>query len=293
MISPADIQVTKTHLTLFATVLLVSNLVESQLFKTAPLNAKWVNLLIATLVGVALHGLVITNNLAPAVNKSLKIKNTGVRQSVTDFFMFSTIFISQKVLTSQLAGVPIVFDKVWAMTSGLTIAGYAMFNILVQKMVPTINAKLQPLLNDLIKVSMGNLLAVFIVEGTITQTHLLSLGALLSGFVAFHLVVKGLVLKEKFGLHDSLEYFGSDDSLSQSDSSEGTFQNETGEGTFQSETPSQNDTEEYFGGLNEDQTGGLQQEDQTGGLQQEDQTGGLYQEQPVGTGDNEHFWGSL
>ena len=283
MISPADIQVTKTHLTLFATVLLVSNLVESQLFKTAPLNAKWVNLLIATLVGVALHGLVVTNNLAPVVNKTFKIKNTGVRQAVTDFFMFSTIFVSQKVLTSQLAGIPIVFDKVWAMTSGLTIAGYAIFDILVQKMVPTINAKLQPLLNDLIKVSMGNLLAVFVVEGTITQTHLMSLGALLSGFVAFHLVVKGLVLNEKFGsigLHDSLEQFGSDDTLSQSDDT----LSQNGEGTFQSETPSQNDSEEYFGGLNEDQTGGLQQEDQTGGL---------HQEQPVGAGGNEQFWGSL
>ena len=171
MISPVDIQVTKTHLTLFTTVLLVSNLVESQLFKTAPLNAKWINLLIATLVGVALHGLIITANLAPMVIKSFKVKDEGIRQSVTDFFMFSTIFVSQKVLTSQLAGVPVVFDKVWAMTSGLTIAGYAGFNILVRKMVPTVTAKLRPLLNDLIKVSMGNLLAVFVVEGVITQTH--------------------------------------------------------------------------------------------------------------------------
>jgi len=281
MISPADIQVTKTHLTLFTTVLLVSNLVESQLFKTAPLDAKWVNLLIATLVGVALHGLVITNNLAPAVNNSLKVKNTGVRQAVTDFFMFSTIFVSQKVLTSQLAGIPIVFDKVWAMTSGLTIAGYAIFDIIVQKMVPTINAKLQPLLNDLIKISMGNLLAVFVVEGTITQTHLMSLGALLSGFVVFHLVVKGLVLNEKFGsigLHDSLEQFGEENVPGQ------TEPEQSGD-----EEPSYSDSQEYFGGLNEEElVGGLHQEQPGDDL-------GLHQEQPVGTdgGENEQFWGSL
>jgi hypothetical protein len=287
MISPADIQVTKTHLTLFTTVLLVSNLVESQLFKTAPLDAKWVNLLIATLVGVALHGLVITNNLAPAVNNSLKVKNTGVRQAVTDFFMFSTIFVSQKVLTSQLAGVPIVFDKAWAMTSGLTIAGYAIFDIIVQKMVPTINAKLQPLLNDLIKVSMGNLLAVFVVEGTITQTHLMSLGALLSGFVAFHLVVKGLVLNEKFGsigLHDSLEQFADED-LGQ------TEPEQSG-----AEEPSYSDSEEYFSGLNQEEpVGGLHQGEISGDLGLHQDSVEPQQEQPVGTdgGGNEQFWGSL
>ena len=38
MISPSDIQVTKTDLTLFATVLVVSNIVEGQLMKSQMLN---------------------------------------------------------------------------------------------------------------------------------------------------------------------------------------------------------------------------------------------------------------
>ncbi len=51
-----DIQVTKPDLTLFATILVVSNVVEGQLMKSQLFNDKWMNLAVATILGVALHG---------------------------------------------------------------------------------------------------------------------------------------------------------------------------------------------------------------------------------------------
>lgn len=196
MITPADIQVTKVDLTLFSTVLVVSNLVSSQLEKTQLFTEKWMNLAVATLLGVSLHGL-LTNKLSATVNTSINVDNEGVKKSVYDLVKFGTIFVSQRAISSYIEGREIVFDQRWASVSGLTIAGYAAFDML-ESYVPKVPMH-QPLFNDLIKVSMGALAANYFVDGTITQAHLLNLASVLSGFVAFHLVTKQLVVpSEKF-----------------------------------------------------------------------------------------------
>ena len=200
MISPNDIQVTKTDLTLFATVLVVSNLVEGQLLKSQLFNEKWMNLAVATLLGVALHGL-LTNKISSVINSQLNIDNAGIKGSVYDLIKFGTIFASQRAIVNYIEGKEIVFDQKWLMTHGAIIAGYAAFNVGVEQMVPKINDQYQPLLNDLIKVSMGALASNYLMDGTINQTHLMLLGATLAGFTTFHLGTKKLVVsKEKFAL---------------------------------------------------------------------------------------------
>mgnify|MGYP000583660626 FL=1 len=84
------------------------------------------------------------------------------------------------------------------MGSGLVIAGYTAFNF-VEHMVPKVDKQYQPLLNDLLKVSAGALTANYFMDGTITNSHLMSLAATLAGFTAFHLLTKQYVVpKEKF-----------------------------------------------------------------------------------------------
>ena len=216
MISPNDIQVTKTDLALFSTVLVVSNVVGNQLLKTPLLDEQWKNFAVATLIGAAAHSL-LTNKLSGVLKDHFKSTDTGVNQSLYDLVKFSTIFASQKLVVAHIQGVQPVFDNRWLMSSGLTIAGYAAFNIVVQSMVPKIDAKMQPLLNDLIKVSMGALAANYFVDGTINNKHLMELAALLSGFVAFHLLVKQHVVPaERFGVYgghsvNALEGFADED----------------------------------------------------------------------------------
>jgi hypothetical protein len=196
MISPNDIQVTKTDLTLFATVLVVSNVVESQLMKAQLFNEKWMNLAVATLLGVALHGL-LTNKVSGMINNQLNVDNAGVKASVYDLVKFGTIFAAQRAIVSYIEGRPIVFDQGWFMENGAIIAGYAAFNVAVQNMVPKVGDEHQPLLNDLIKVSMGALASNYLMDGTINQTHLMLLGATLAGFVGFHLFTKKLVVSRE------------------------------------------------------------------------------------------------
>jgi len=196
MISPSDIQNTKVDLTLVSTVLVVSNLVSNQLVQSKLFDESWKNGAVATLLGFALHGL-ITNKLTVMTNKQFGIKNNALATSVGDF-KFGTVFVCQRAIGNYIENRPIVFDKNWAMGSGLVIAGYSAFNF-IEPMVPRVNKEYQPLLNDLIKVSMGALSANYFMDGTITKGNLMSLAATLAGFSAFHLLTKQYVVpKEKF-----------------------------------------------------------------------------------------------
>lgn len=197
MISSSDKQNTKVDLTLVSTVLVVSNLVSNQLLNTKLFDEPWQTSAVATLLGFAIHGL-ITNKLTSVVNKTLCIKEKALAASVADFFKFGTVFVAQRAIGNYIENKPIVFDQRWAMGSGLVIAGYSAFNF-IEPMVPRVDKEYQPLLNDLIKVSMGALAANYFMDGTITKGHLMSLAATLAGFSAFHLFTKQYVVpKEKF-----------------------------------------------------------------------------------------------
>jgi hypothetical protein len=199
MTSPTDIQVTKVDLTLFATVLTVSNLVYYQIFPGRTLfDNDWINSSVATLLAVALHGLV-TNKLSATINTQLDTKNPGIETSVFDLVKFGTIFAASKVILTLMKNETVSFDQAWVTQHGAIIAGYALFNILLKQYVPTVSNKQQPLLNDLIKVSTGAVLSTYVMQKALPVKDLYELGGVLAGFVVFHLLTKQLVVPvEKF-----------------------------------------------------------------------------------------------
>jgi hypothetical protein len=199
MTSPTDIQITKVDLTLFATVLTVSNLVYYQLFPGRSLfDNEWMNSSVATLLAVALHGLV-TNKLSATINTQLDTKNAGIENSVADLVKFGTIFAAGKVFLHLMKNEQIVFNQAWFTQHGTIIAGYALFNMLLKQYVPVVSDKQQPLLNDLIKVSTGALLSVYVMQKALPTKDVYELGGVLAGFVVFHLLTKQLVVPvEKF-----------------------------------------------------------------------------------------------
>lgn len=192
MISPNDIKVTKADLTLVATVLIVTNLFDNQLFQTKLFNEKWMNQAVATLLGFALHGL-LTNKISSAINTQLNLAGTTTASAIYDLVKFGTVFISQRVIVNYIEGKEIVFDKRWMLESGSIIAGYGVYTVAVAQMMPKLNNTMQPVLNDTVKVSMGALAANYILDGTITKTHLMTLAGVLLGFATFNLGTKKLI----------------------------------------------------------------------------------------------------
>ena len=192
--SSADIEVTKYDLTLAATFLVVSNLGEKYLLDTPLLDEKWQKLALATLIGFAAHGL-LTNKLSAYLNDRFKVVSENSKAAVYDIVKFSTVFVAQQVLVQYMEGRPInLNDKRWQLVSALVIAGYVLFDLFVKDSMPNVD-KQQPLVNDLVKVSMGALLAAHFAQGGINETNLKSLAALLAGFAVFHLYTKGMVVQ--------------------------------------------------------------------------------------------------
>lgn len=191
MISPADIQETKYNFTLISIILIVYNLVSYKLRNTVLFNEKWMNFTIATLIGVSLHGL-LTNKISLLINNYLNIHRDNVKNTIYDLIKFSTIFVSQKIINSFLIGEDIIFDVNWMMIFVMTIIGYSIFNM-YESLVPRVGSH-QPLLNDLVKISMGTLLAGYSVDGVIDSEQLFHLSSLLSGYTISHLFTKYIVL---------------------------------------------------------------------------------------------------
>ena len=153
MTSPTDIQITKVDLTLFITFLTVSHVISYQLFPGRTLfDNDWINSTVATLLAVALHGLV-TNKLSATINSQLDTKNPGIESSVYDLVKFGTIFAGGKIIYDLMRNAPLNgFDQAWFTKHGAIIGGYALFNMMLKQYVPAVSNKQQPLVNDIIKV---------------------------------------------------------------------------------------------------------------------------------------------
>jgi hypothetical protein len=194
MISYNDKQVTKNNLTLFATFIVIGNLVENQYFGT-PLTGKAQQYTaLGLLSGVALHGL-LTNKVSCMAMSQLGVRNLGVRQSVYDVVKFLTIFMSRDVLITLLYNKPVtleLFNNRWLLENGSIILGYSVFNLLESHTKN--NASL--LTKDLIKLSMGGLLSFYSLYGTVSQDNMVRLGGLLAGYTVYHLLTKQLVMKD-------------------------------------------------------------------------------------------------
>lgn len=192
MISPNDIKVTKYDLTLFTTLLVVTNIVNNQLFKANLFDEQWKNIAVATLLGVALHGL-ITNQISSVVNNQLNLHKSSLALVIYDLVKFGTIFVSIRVITSLLEDKKIEFDKNWMLETGGIIAGYGLYSIAIGPIMPPTNKVVQPLFNDSIKLSMGALAGKFALGADITNDKVLQFSGVLLSLIIFHLFTKKIV----------------------------------------------------------------------------------------------------
>ena len=183
-------------LSLFFTIIIITNLCDNFFLNIALFDNKWLNLSMAYLLGIILHSIFI-NKLSSRFNTCFNIKNRGLRNSINDFFKFGTIYICQKYISSYIDGVNVVFDKEWIIETTLLIAGYSVYNIILDPIMPKVGLYYQSLFNDIIKLTLGHLTANYFTYQTITKTHFIKLFGLVSSFIIFHLIVKEIVCTGK------------------------------------------------------------------------------------------------
>jgi hypothetical protein len=193
LFSPKEIQLTKIDLTLWTTILVISNYLISTQTNVPAFDKKWQLFALATLLGFVLHGLLVSKVTPSLTNLT---PDTNTKNAIVDVVKFGTVFATRKALIDYFNNQPINLGETeWMTETGLTLGGYAIFHIVARDMLPNLGAHFQ-MGSDLVEFSMGYLLAKFVMTGTITEPNLYELGSYLAGFAAYYLGTKYIFTPE-------------------------------------------------------------------------------------------------
>jgi len=189
MISSEDIQEVKNDIILLITVFVVTDFV-LHMVKNKPLfQTEWVN----SSLGIIL-GFIVYRFFTDKITKSLtKSNNININNAIADIITWSTVFIVSNIFVSYINNVKPNFSSTWFMEHGSIIAGYVVYSLFVNSAVASMDLEYKDLIGILIKVSMGTIMSYYSMGVPINETSLLPLGATLSGFSVYHLVVKKLM----------------------------------------------------------------------------------------------------
>jgi hypothetical protein len=129
--------------------------------------------------------------------------NTTVFLAINDIVKFGTVFVTKEIVSAKLTNRPLNFGTRWQMESGFTILGYTIFDVLSSNL-PSVGEAWQPIFNDVVKVTLGEITRDFMIQHTLTYENIISSLGLSLGIVIYHMLLK----KTLFSNHE----FGNDSS---------------------------------------------------------------------------------
>jgi len=209
MITSTELLITKSDIILSASIIVILNIYQYNFsYNPNVVFNETVNFSLATLLGFILHGL-ITIKISTQINKQISKQlnerqnhdNRALKQSIYDLIRFSTVFITQHLISSYLSRKPLNFaDTTWIEESGIVISGFIGYNYL-KKYLFRINGKYKFLINDLIKISFGYLLAYLVMDGKIKYNRFISYLGIMTAIFVYHLIASSYgYSQDNFGL---------------------------------------------------------------------------------------------
>jgi len=189
MISSEDIQEVKNDIILLITVFVVTEFVLHMVKNKALFSTEWVNSSLGVILGFIVYRF-FTDKITKALSNS---NNINVNSAIADVITWITVFVVANLFTSYINNKTADFSSKWMMEHGAIIAGYVVYTLFVNSAINDMDLEYKALIGTLIKVSMGTITSYYAMGIPINETSLLPLGATLSGFTAYHLVVKKLM----------------------------------------------------------------------------------------------------
>lgn len=197
MISSIDYFITISDVVLSVVLIGMTNIFEYQFNGKELLNEKWINYLLATILGFSIHGL-FANKISLIINQYIKTDNQQIKRSIYDFVRFASVFIIHHLTINYLEKKEPNFDNIyWIKESGLIITGFILYNF-VKKYLPKNEGKYKYMYGDLVKLTFGYSLAYLVMYGSefftseisnnfVINKIILYLGMML-GMIIYHLI---------------------------------------------------------------------------------------------------------
>ena len=187
-----DNNIIKHDITLWGTVIIISNIVYCFFKNKIPFDIDWCYYSVASLFGFVIHSL-ITSNLTVYLIKKFKIKNHNIKLALSDIIKWTTVYIITNIIILYINNDEIIFDKIiFKLYSGI-ILGYVIFDLLIEKDIADLSKNNQNFIIDIFKTAVAMFLGYFISDGYIHTDFIHILTSVEVGLIIFYVIIHKLL----------------------------------------------------------------------------------------------------
>ena len=154
----------KHDLTIWLTIIIVFNFINSNLKYKEPFDMDWLYYSIASLFGLTIHSL-FTSKISLFIINKFNIEDYNIKLSVIDTIKWSTVYIVNNILFTYLKYKKVIFNEEWFKLYGGIILGYLIFNLLIGKGILKLSDNNENIITDSIKSILGIFLGYFLSYG--------------------------------------------------------------------------------------------------------------------------------
>jgi hypothetical protein len=187
-----DKELVKHDLTIWITVVIVSNLVLCNFKKKIPFDNDWLFYSIGSLLGLSIHS-VATSKITLFIIKKLNIKDYRIKVALVDTIKWTTVFIFNNMLFTYLKHKEIIYNLEWFKLYGGIILGYILFNLLFVVKIYNL-AKGNPIFGiNIFKSSIGIFIGYYLTYGNIHLDFFHSSLSVVISFIIYYLIVQKFI----------------------------------------------------------------------------------------------------
>ena len=187
-----DKEIVKHNLTIWITVIVVSNLVLCNFKKKLPFDNDWLFYSIGGLLGLSIHSLV-TSKITLFIIKKFNIKDYNIKVALVDTIKWTTIYIINNMLFTYLKHKQISYDLEWFKLYGGIILGYIIFNLFFVVKIYKL-AKGNPEFGiDIFKSSIGIFIGYLLTHGNVHIDFFHASLSVVISFIFYYLIVQKFI----------------------------------------------------------------------------------------------------
>jgi len=187
-----DKTLVKHDLTIWMTVIIVSNIVHYKFKNKDIFDSEWIIYSIGSLFGFVIHSL-FTNKITLYIINKFKIDNYNIKLALSDLIKWSTVYIFNNIIVSCIKNKEIDFGDKWAKLYGGIILGYVIFDIFIEKEIYNISKKNPDIMIDIFKSGLGLFMGYIISDGYIHTDFIHIFVSIEIALIFYHTMVKKII----------------------------------------------------------------------------------------------------
>lgn len=192
LLNYCDDNLVKHNLTVWLTVIIISNIVHCHIKNKNPFNSDWFYYSLASLFGLTIHSL-ITCKISIYIIKKFNIKKFNVKLAIVDTIKWLTVYMVNNIIFSYIKNKEISFDDDWFKLYGGIILGYILFDLLIEKDISSLSKKDPDFVIDIFKSALGIFMGYFISYGYIHTDLFHMLISIEISLIIYYIIVRKFI----------------------------------------------------------------------------------------------------